>query len=107
MNNHINFNTNYQTGDNNVNIFQNQRRELTQEVGKQLEGLLDKNKTIHIVSLMGDSEAHGFASQIQNYLNQNGYKTDGINQAIFDRPVLGQNVRKTENGDYEVIIGSK
>jgi len=91
MNDNVNINTNYQNGDNNVFIKNSgkQPRIINDLIGKQLEENLDRTKKIIITSILGDSEAFSFATQIKTYLQKNDYNIDGINQAVYSVPVLG------------------
>lgn len=90
---------------NQVNIGSNPRV-LNSEVQNQLQQILSdrKGQTIKIVSVMGDGEAFNFATQIKNYLVNQGYIVSGIDQAIYTQPVMGQ-VFNPEK--LEFIIGTK
>lgn len=105
MQNNINFNTNFQTGDNVVNIG-NQSRILDEHNKKQLEENLEKDKKIIITSVLGDGEAFNFATQIKDYLLSAGYQAEGVNQAVYSSPVMGQGIQKNNDG-YNIVIGSK
>ena len=106
MQNNINFNTNYQIGDNNVNIGP-QPRILNDSTAEQLANLLDKSKSIRITAVLGDGEAFNFATQIKNFLFSKGYTVEGVDQAVYAQPVMGQVVEKNSSGGFEIIIGTK
>jgi len=55
-----------------------------------LEFLTDKSEVVTITCVMGDSESFSFASEIKEYLAKSGYKINGVNQAIFSKPIKGQ-----------------
>lgn len=58
---------------------------------KQLKQMLpDKIKRVTVTSVMGDGEAFSFATQIKNFLEQQGYEVNGVNQSVFTAPVIGQ-----------------
>ena len=60
-------------------------------------------KTVTVTSLMGDSEAHEFATQIKDHLVANGYDVNGVNQALFSGPVPPQ---MFDPGTNTLTIGS-
>ena len=61
-----------------------QRRQVDDGIRRQLANILpDKSRTITIVSVLGDGEAHSFATQIKEYLVGQGYDVNGVNQAVF------------------------
>ena len=39
---------------------------------------------------MGDGEAFSFATQIKDFLVQQGHHVNGVNQSVFSAPVIGQ-----------------
>jgi len=56
---------------------------------------------------MNDGEAFQFATEISDYLKQIGYmKIDGVNQAIYSRPVSGQNIGRDSTG-VKIVIGTR
>jgi hypothetical protein len=68
-----------------------QPRSLNIELQNQLHQFLpDKTKTVTVTCVMGDGEAFNFATEIKNYLINQGYRVNGVNQAIFLKPVIGQ-----------------
>lgn len=85
-----------------------QERKLTQGLIAQLETLLKDHKTnkIDIVAVLGDQEAYQFATQIDKYLKSQGYLTDGVSQAVFSEPVLGQNI-EFGTDVVKIIIGGR
>jgi len=85
-----------------------QERKLTQGLIAQLETLLKDHKTnkIDIVAVLGDQEAYQFATQIYKYLKSQGYLTDGVSQAVFSEPVLGQNI-EFGTDVVKIIIGGR
>lgn len=67
----------------------------------------NKDESIDITSVMGDQEAYQFATEIKNFLLSQGYKkVDGVNQALFNQPVIGQFLNR-ENSGIKILIGSK
>jgi hypothetical protein len=106
MNNNININTNFQTGDNNIHIGP-QERHLNREVQNQLISLIPSGKEIDLVCILGDGESYVFATEIKSFLESKGYKVDGVNQAVFSGPVKGQILEQPKEGSntYKIIIG--
>lgn len=89
--------------------FGSQPRELNAQLKEQLKQIIDVSFSVNITSVLGDGEAYSFASQIKSYLESQGYKVDGISQAIFSGPVSGQIIEPPKEGDktYRIIIGNK
>jgi hypothetical protein len=68
-----------------------QPRKIDAGLMNQLRQILpDKTKKVTVTTIMGDSEAFAFATQIKDYLVQQGYEVNGVNQAVFSGPVFGQ-----------------
>ncbi|MBS4042202.1 MAG: hypothetical protein KGZ59_05225 [Chitinophagaceae bacterium] len=90
---------------NQVNIG-SQPRILNLEVQNQLLQILEskKGQKITIVSIMGDGEAFSFATQIKNYLIEQGHIISGVDQSVYTEPVMGQ-IFNPER--LEIIIGTK
>lgn len=85
-------------------------RKLTPTHGQQVKDLLNtlKFKTIEVNAVMGDGEAFRFASQIKNYLTEEGYEVSGINQVVYTTPVQGQAIeRPNDAGVVKIIIGNR
>jgi hypothetical protein len=41
-------------------------------------------------------------------MKANGYtKVEGVDQAVFSQPVMGQNINKKSSDEFELIIGTK
>lgn len=83
-------------------------RSLNEELGRQIKHNIPTTATVRIVAIMGDGEAFGFANQILAWMKGNGYAmVDGVDQAIYSKPVLGQNINMKGEGDFELIIGTR
>lgn len=102
------FNQNHSGSGDNVMNFGPQPRKLNQDLKNQLKELIKDNSAVDITAVLGDGEAFGFASEIKNYLKEEGHDVNGVNQAVFSGPVIGQIIEppKNENGSYKVIIGN-
>jgi hypothetical protein len=72
----------------------------------QLKGILPVGAKVSVTAVMGDQEAFGFASEVDAWLRSAGYVVDGVNQAIFSKPVTGQGVEKVGD-EYRLVIGSQ
>lgn len=101
------FNQNNQSGDNIMN-FGSQPRELDSNLQTQLKEII-KTKEVVVTSVMGDGEAFNFASQIKDYLEKEGFSVNGVNQAVYSKPISGQIVEppKDEKDSFKIIIGNK
>jgi len=64
----------------------------------------DKNKTVTIKCVLGDDEAFNFATQIREYLINEGYSVGGLLQVVFGKPVLGQEI---DPDTWIIKIGSR
>jgi hypothetical protein len=82
------------------------RRQLDAASAQQLLQALPKNKPVKVVAVMGDQEAFAFATQILGYLKANGYQAEGVDQAVYSQPVVGQLINPTASG-FEVVVGGK
>lgn len=82
------------------------RRQLDAASAQQLLQALPKNKPVKVVAVMGDQEAVAFATQILDHLKANGYQAEGVDQAVYSQPVVGQFINPTASG-FEVVIGGK
>lgn len=72
-----------------------------------LVNLKDKNEHIDIASVMGDSEAFRLANQINDFLKAQGYlNVEGVSQAMYSKPMIGQFLDRDANG-IKIVIGSK
>ena len=89
--------------------FGTQPRELTVELQNQLKELIGIDSEVTITSVLGDGEAYNFASKIKSYLEGQGYAVEGVNQAVYSKPVNGQIIEppKDNNHAYKIIIGHK
>lgn len=81
-------------------------RQLDPASAVQLEQNIPKDKPVKVTAVMGDQEAFAFASQITSYLKSKGYSVDGVNQAIYSQPVIGQFINPSAGG-YDIVIGGK
>lgn len=82
------------------------RRQLDAASAQQLLQQLPRQKPVKVVAVMGDQEAFAFATQILDHLKANGYQADGVDQAVYSQPVVGQFIKPTASG-FEVVIGGK
>lgn len=82
------------------------RRQLDSASAQQLLQALPKNKPVRVVAVMGDQEAFAFATQILGHLKANGYQAEGVDQAVYSEPVVGQFINSTASG-FEVVVGGK
>jgi hypothetical protein len=83
-------------------------RKLDQTNSTQLlNNLPDKNEKIDVTCVWGDSDSFQFATQILDFLKAQGYKSvEGVTQAMYTRPVLGQNIIRDTTG-VKIIIGAR
>ena len=83
-------------------------RFMNEHLGLQLNQYIPTDAKVSVTAVMGDGEAFGFANQILSWLRANGYaKVDGVNQTIYSRPVMGQNINKINDSQFELIIGTR
>ncbi len=82
-----------------------QPRKLDSKLKHQINELLpDKSNTVTVTSVMGDGEAFNFATQLKDYLESQGYDVKGVNQAVFSKPIKGQNLHP---GTQTFTIGTR
>ena len=72
----------------------------------QLRSLLPKDKPVTVTSVMGDGEAFQYANEIKSFLVADGYTVDGVNQALYSEPKIGQGIVPGDDS-FEVIIGTR
>jgi len=85
-----------------------QPRQINAALGGQIHAMIPAGSKVSIIAVMGDSEAFSFAQQIKCWMQQNGYPSvDGVSQAVFSQPVLGQNINKKPDGSYDIVIGGR
>lgn len=82
-------------------------RKVDDQSGKQLLENLQKEKKIVITSVMGDQEAFNFGHQILNFLKEKGYNAEGVNQAIYSKPIIGQFIENQKVEQTDIIIGNQ
>lgn len=82
------------------------RRQLDPASAQQLLQTLPKNKPVKVVAVMGDQEAFAFATQILGHLKANGYQAEGVDQAVYSQPMVGQFINPITSG-FEVVVGGQ
>lgn len=82
-------------------------RSMNEQIGQQLKQHIPTSAKVSVTAVMGDGEAFGFANQVLAWLRANGYATDeGVNQAVYSQPVMGEILEKKDDSQFELIIGS-
>ena len=85
-----------------------QARQMNSQLGDQLKQNIPTSAKVRVVAVLGDGEALAFANQVFQWLKSNGYsKADGVDQAVYTQPVLGQNLNKISDLEFELVIGTK
>lgn len=79
-----------------------QKRHLNDQHKSQLKGSLDRSRAVRVDALLGNAEAMEFATAIANWLRNEGYEVDGVNQVVWSGPVGPQQIDPSEN---TVMIG--
>lgn len=83
-------------------------RSMNPQLGSQLQQHVPTSAKVRVVAVLGDNEAFGFANQILAWMKSNGYsKAEGVDQAVYSSPVMGQNINKIKDDEFEVIIGTR
>jgi hypothetical protein len=104
----INVTSNHQQGGITAGVVNvsSQPRKFTTDAQQQIMQLLSgkSGQTITVTSTMGDGEAFSYATQIKTFLEVNGFSVNGVNQAVYTRPVMGQNFNPNK---LEILIGTK
>jgi hypothetical protein len=71
---------------------------------------IPKNRHVSVSYTVSESDAEGFATELKNFLEQNGYSVDGPNSAMFFDPVHGvQVVMRKDNPTVpiEILVGNR
>jgi hypothetical protein len=83
-------------------------RSMDAQLGAQLKQHIPSPAKITITAILGDSEAFGFANQVLAWLRENGYSNvTGVNQAVYSQPMIGNNLKKISESEYDIIIGAR
>ncbi|MEI6886548.1 MAG: hypothetical protein WCO02_18810 [Bacteroidota bacterium] len=81
-------------------------RQMNQQLGDQLRQNIPTSAAIKVIAVLGDGEAFGFANQVLQWLKSNGFsKAEGVDQALYTQPVIGQRIDKNAVDEFKVIIG--
>lgn len=87
--------------------FVSQARQMNSQLGEQLKQHIPISAKLRVVTVFGDGEAFGFANQVLQWLKSNGYnKAEGVDQAVYTQPVIGQNINKKSDNEFELVIGT-
>jgi Flp pilus assembly protein TadG len=83
-------------------------RSMNDQLGSQIKENIPTNAKVTVTAVLGDGEAFGFANQILAWMKANGYDSvEGVNQAVYTNPVMGQNLNKKSDDEFELIIGTR
>lgn len=83
-------------------------RSMDSRQGGQIQQHIPASAKVRVVSTLGDGEAFGFANQILVWLKANGYvSAEGVDQAVYSQPVMGQQINKKGDGSFEIIVGMR
>ena len=83
-------------------------RSMNDQLGTQLQQNIPATAKVTVTAVHGDGEAFGFANQVLSWLKSNGYNNvDGVDQAVYTQPVMGQNLNKKSDDEYELVIGTR
>jgi hypothetical protein len=77
---------------------------LTQQLGQVFPN--GYGKKIDVTCVMGDQEAYRFAHEIVEHLKSRRLSVEGVNQAIFDKPIIGQGI-ELNSDPVRIVIGGK
>jgi hypothetical protein len=83
-----------------------QPRSVTPDFEGELMRVTSGHKKITVTCVLGDGEGFQFAAAITNYLKAKGVNVEGVNQAVYSGPVLGQQMR-IEGDTLHLIIGTR
>ena len=94
---------------NTQNLIKPPVRHLTEEIKVGLDNKLKllNPKNIIITSVMGDQEAFQYASEIKQYLESKKWNVEGVTQAVYSQPVIGQFLNQNSDGNVEILIGGQ
>jgi hypothetical protein len=89
---------------NTVNIGQ-QPRVLTPVLEQETLGVIQGYKKVDVICIWGDQDGFRLATEIADFLRAKGIEVNGVNQAMFTRPVIGLHAEPA--GDtLKLIIGA-
>ncbi|MCI5156990.1 MAG: hypothetical protein D3906_00865 [Candidatus Electrothrix sp. AUS1_2] len=83
-------------------------RSMNEQLGQQLKDNIPTEAKVTVTSVLGDGEAFGFANQVLEWLKLNDFnRAEGVNQAVYTQPVMGQHLNKKSDDEYDLIIGAR
>jgi hypothetical protein len=83
-------------------------RQMNDILGAQIKQGVPVTAKVTVISVLGDGEAFGFANQILTWMKSNGYSNvNGVDQAVYSGPVMGQNIDKKNDSEFNIIIGTR
>lgn len=83
-------------------------RQMNDGLGEQIKQNVPVAAKVTVVAVLGDGEAFGFANQVLAWMKSNGYtNVNGIDQAVYSRPIRGQSINKKNDSEFELIIGTR
>jgi hypothetical protein len=87
--------------------FGTQARSMNTQLGEQLKANIPITSKVTVTAVLGDGEAFGFANQVLQWLKSNDYENvEGVNQAVYTQPVIGSNIDKKAETEFDIIIGT-
>ncbi|MBW8010476.1 MAG: hypothetical protein FVQ83_04425 [Chloroflexi bacterium] len=87
-----------------INVGSQPRNLNTKLQNQLLRAFPDKEGDVIVTSTLGDGEAHRFATQIKDFLVEQGYSINGVNQAVFSSQLEGQTIDPEKR---TIIVGTK
>jgi len=91
-----------------VNVITDPPRVFSETLANELISRLDKNKTITVSAPAGDNEAFNLATQVKEFLQQNGYVVSGVDQVTYNPLFKGAyRIEDIRDNHSELRIGSK
>lgn len=83
-----------------------QPRSITPDFERELTRITQGYKKFTVTCVLGDGEAFQFANAVMASLKARGLNVEGVNQAVYTVPVLGQQMRP-DGETLHLIIGTK
>jgi hypothetical protein len=85
-----------------------QARQMSSQIGATIIHNIPISAEVTVIAVLGDGEAFGFANQILQWLKSNGYdNTEGVDQAVYTTPMIGQIINKISDTSFQLIIGTR
>ncbi|HWA10064.1 MAG TPA: hypothetical protein VG838_11485 [Opitutaceae bacterium] len=81
-------------------------RQIDAGLASQIVSIMGGNKKANVAAALGDAEAYQFAAKVKDFLSNKGFEVDGVDQAVWMPPVMGQ-AAHVKDGTVYFQVGTR